>query len=71
LLYSLQSSTKLPVLVIIQPESLIWKKILRLIFLIIFLLCVQVAGATGRIVVSDFWDYDGHDTFQLESFRHA
>jgi hypothetical protein len=47
------------------------KKILCLVFLAIFLLFVQVAGATGRIVVSDFWDYDGHDTFQLESFRHA
>ena len=29
---------------------------------------VQVAGGTGRIVVSDFWDYDGPDEFQLESY---
>ena len=29
---------------------------------------IQVAGGTGRIVVSDFWDYDGFDEFQLESF---
>ena len=31
---------------------------------------VQVAGGTGRIVVSDFWDYDAFDVFQLESYVH-
>ncbi|XP_023327038.1 F-box/WD repeat-containing protein lin-23 [Eurytemora carolleeae] len=31
---------------------------------------IQVAGATGRIVVSDFWDYDCKDFFQLESYFH-
>ena len=29
---------------------------------------IQVAGGTGRIVISDFWDYDAFDSFQLESF---
>ena len=29
---------------------------------------IQVAGGTGRIVVSDFWDNDAFDSFQLESF---
>ena len=31
---------------------------------------VQVAGGTGRIVVQDFWDHSGADSFQLESFVH-
>ena len=29
---------------------------------------VQVAGGTGRIVVQDFWDHSGADSFQLESY---
>ena len=29
---------------------------------------VQVAGTTGRIVIRDFYDHSGPDTFQLESY---
>ena len=32
---------------------------------------LKVSGPTmGRIVVSDFWDHDGYDIFQLESYVH-
>ena len=31
----------------------------------------QVAGTNGRIVISDFWDWDSHDVFQLESYVHS
>ena len=30
----------------------------------------KVAGSNGRIVISDFWDFDGYDVFQLESYVH-
>ena len=31
---------------------------------------MQAAGSTGRVVVSDFWDFDTYDTYQLESYVH-
>ena len=31
---------------------------------------IHVGGSSGRIVLSDFWNHDGEDEFQLESYVH-